>query len=136
MPVGNEPDGVLVAMPGWLTIAEPEACRAVESTPDSPAFEPWSEQFRPPDPTEMLNAEGWLGVVADHERDAFTIPDSRMDWRLRRIQLSEHQMKRVPGEPSDACAFGPVVRAAHVDRLSRAADQVAGAQYLFDLLPA
>ncbi len=98
----TSPMAVLVALPGWLTIAEPDACRAVESALDSPAFEPWSEQFRPPAPAEMLNAEGWLGVVADHEWDAFTIPDSRMDWRLRRIQLIEHQMMRVPGEPSDA----------------------------------
>ncbi len=83
----------------------------------------------------MLKAEGWLGVVADHEWEAFAIPDSRMDWRLQRIQLIEHRMVRVPGEPH-ANRFGPVVRATHVDRLSRAADGVVGARYLVDLLPA
>jgi hypothetical protein len=84
----------------------------------------------------MLEAEGWLAVVADHEWDAFAIPDSRMDWHLQGIQLIEHQMVRVPGEPADTRMFGPVVRAANVDRLSRTADRVAGAQYLVDLLSA
>jgi hypothetical protein len=126
----------LIAMPGWLTIAEPETYRTVEGAVDSPAFEAWSEQFHPPLANDMLEAEGWLAVVADHEWDAFAIPDSRMDWRLQGIQLIEHQMVRVPGEPADTRMFGPVVRAANVDRLSRTADRVAGAQYLVDLLPA
>lgn len=55
-----------------------------------------------------------------------------MDWRLQGIQLTEHQMVRVPGEPSDTRTFDPVVRAAKVERLSRAANSVLGAQYLVD----
>ena len=130
------PMAALIAMPDWLTIAEPDACRGVEGALDSPAVEPWSEQFRPPAPNEMVKAEGWLGVVADHEWDAFAIPDSRMDWRLQRVRLIEHQMVRVHGEPPDTHTFGPVVRATQVDRLSRAADGVMGARYLVDLHPA
>ncbi|KRF46469.1 hypothetical protein ASH01_22050 [Terrabacter sp. Soil811] len=132
----TSPMAALIQLPGWLVIAEPETYCAIEGAVDSPAFEPWSEQFHPPAPNEMLKAEGWFGVVADHEWDAFAIPDSRMDWRLQDIQLIEHQLVRVPGEPSDTRTFGPVIRANEVVRLSRAADRVAGAQYLVDLLPA
>lgn len=57
----TSPMAVLVALPGWLTIAEPDACRAVESALDSPAFEPWSEQFRPPAPAEMLKRRRLAG---------------------------------------------------------------------------
>jgi hypothetical protein len=132
----TSPMAALIALPGWRTIAEPEAYRAADGALDFPALEPWSERFRPPAPNEMLKAEGWLAVVADHEWDAFAIPDSRMDWRVQRIQLVEHQVVRVPGELSDTHTFGPVIRAIHVDRLSRDADGVVGAQYLVDLLPA
>lgn len=132
----TSPMAALIALPGWLTIAEPETYRTVEGAVDFPALEAWSEQFHPPLANEMLEAEGWLAVVADHEWDAFAIPDSRMDWRLRSIQLIEHQMVSVPGGPADTRMFGPVVRAANVDRLSRTADRLAGAQYLVDLLPA
>lgn len=120
------PMAALVVMPGWRVLAEPETHRAVGGAVDSPAFQPWSEQFRAPAPNEMLKAEGWLAVVADHEWDAFAIPDSRMGWRLEAIRLIEHHMVRVPGEPSDTRTFGPVVRAATMERLSRSADGVIG----------
>lgn len=126
---------VLIAMPGWLTVAEPETCRAVSEARDQPAYEPWSEQFRPPAPNEMLDAEGWLEVVAEHEWDAFAIPDSRMSWRLQGIQLLEHRMMRVPGEP-DARMRGPVVRTTQPKRLSWTAERLLGGRYLIDVVPA
>lgn len=67
MPVGGESGGAMIGMPGWLMIAEPEKYRTVEGAVDSPAFELWSEEFHPPGPNELLEAEGWQAVVADYE---------------------------------------------------------------------
>jgi hypothetical protein len=113
------PMAVLMAMPGWLAMVEPEAHRAVAGARDVSALERWSEQFHAPAPNQMVEAEGWLDVVADHEWDAFALPDSRMSWRLHEIHLLEHRMVRVPGEASGARTCGAVVRTTRVDRLSR-----------------
>jgi hypothetical protein len=126
----------LIVMPGWLTIAEPEAHRVVHGARDQPAYEPWSEHFRPPAPGGMLEAEGWLEVVADHEWDAFAIPDSRMSWRLQSIQLLEHRLVQTPGEPPDSRTRGPVVRVTHPDQLIWTAEKLEAARYLIDLVPA
>lgn len=126
----------LIGMPGWLAIAEPETYRVVRGARHLPAFQPWSEQFRPPALNEMLDAEGWLEVVADHEWDAFAIPDSRMSWRLQGIQLLEHRLVRMPGEPPEVRTYGPVIRTTRPDRLSWTAEKLEGGRYLIDLVPA
>ena len=132
----TSPMAALIAMPGWLAITEPESHRDVAGSVDLPALEPWSENFRPPGPTQMLRAEGWFGVVPEHEWDAFPIPDSRMDWRLRAIRLVENHVVPMLGEGTDGRSLGGVSRSTRVDRLSLAADGIAGAWFLVDLEPA
>jgi hypothetical protein len=126
----------LIAFPDWLTVAEPEEHRVVHGAREQPGHEPWSEQLRPPTAGQMVDAEGWLEVVANHEWEAFSIPDSRMNWRLDGIQLLEHRLVRMPGEPPDSRTFGPVIRVNHPRQLSWTADKLEGARYLVDLVPA
>lgn len=125
----------LIAMPGWLSSAEPEIYRVVRGTRAQPASQRASGQFDPPAPNEMLDAEGWLEVVADHEWDAFGVPDSRMSWRLQGIQLLEHRLVRMSGESPDTRVYGPVVRVTHPDRLSWTADTLEAGRYLIDVVP-
>jgi hypothetical protein len=126
----------LIAMPGWLAAAEPETYRVVRGALRQPASQQWSEHFRPPGPNDMVDAEGWLEVVADHEWDAFRVPDSRMSWRLVGIQLLEHRLVQMPEEPPDTPMYGRVVRITHPDRLSWTADKLKAGRYLIDLIPA
>src|SRR6478752_4584263 len=85
------PMASLIEMPGWLAAAEPETYRVVSKHRGAPgALQPWSDAFSTPAPGELVEAEGSLQVVAEHEWE-FPIPDSRMDWRIRGIRLLRHR---------------------------------------------
>lgn len=130
------PMASLIGMPGWLTVAEPETHRVVSRRPGAPAaLQPWSVDFNAPSPGQMVEAEGWLQVVAEHEW-AFPIPDSRMDWRIRGIRLLRHRMVPTSDKETDVFTFGPVLKVTEHERLDAKAEWLSGAHYVLDLVPA
>lgn len=129
------PMAALTGMPEWLTVAEPETHQVVSRHRGTSALQPWSVHFKAPEPGQMVEAEGWLQVMAQHEW-ALPVPDSRMDWRIRGIRLLRHRMVPVPDEQTDVFTFGPVVKVTELERLDPAAERLRGAHYLLDLTPA
>jgi hypothetical protein len=87
-----------------------------------------------------VTAQGTLSVVADYEWDAFSLPDLRTDWYVRRLAIEHRQIDYAPSRPGGALAGHPgkVLRSFEIERMSRwDDDRIPGimAWYLLDVMP-